>query len=174
MRVEEVAAEARVAVSLIYYHFKNRDGLVRAALDRANEIADANISSSLGRDLDGYTQAIGILDAELDDTEAVREVSIVWGEVLASAVFDPGFREQIRQANDKWTSLVAEVIALGQSDGSIQRELDPATVAEALTILVDGLSSRWVAGLIDRRHALDLLELTGRSLLRAEADKPSL
>src|SRR4051812_50062465 len=39
LRVEVVAAEAGVAVSLIYYYFGSRKGLVRATLDHANERA---------------------------------------------------------------------------------------------------------------------------------------
>ena len=39
LRVEQVAAEAGVAVSLIYYYFDNRNGLVRATLEHANERA---------------------------------------------------------------------------------------------------------------------------------------
>lgn len=166
LRVEEVAAEAEVAVSLIYYHFKNREGLIRATLDRANEIADENLSRSVGHDGDGFGQALEILEAELDEAEPVREVSTVWGEVLASAIFDPGFRDQIRTANAKWTDLVAEVIRRGQGDGSIPSELDPVACAESLTVFVDGLSSRWLAGLVSHEQALELLHLVAGSLLR--------
>lgn len=169
LRVEEVAAEAGVAVSLIYYHYESRDGLVRAALDRANEIADANISGSRTVSSDGYGRTLEILEAELADDEGVREISIVWGEVLASAVFDDGFRDQIREANDKWTALVADVIRGGQEDGSIRKALDPVTAASSLTGFVDGLSSRWIADLISREEALELLRTTAAAILRSPA-----
>ena len=53
LRVEQVAGEAGVAVSLIYYYFDNRNGLVRATLEHANERAATRTSdgdSSSGRE----------------------------------------------------------------------------------------------------------------------------
>src|SRR3954468_9345301 len=74
LRVEQVAAEAGVAVSLIYYYFTNRNGLVRSTLDHANERVATK----------GADSVEAILLAELD--EAAHDTSVVWGEVLASAV----------------------------------------------------------------------------------------
>ena len=73
LRVEVVAAEAGVAVSLIYYYFGSRKGLVRATLDHANERAARAAPSG----------ARAMLLAELD--ESARETSTVWGEIQASA-----------------------------------------------------------------------------------------
>jgi len=47
LRVEQVAAEAGVAVSLIYYYFDNRNGLVRATLEHANERAATEAASRM-------------------------------------------------------------------------------------------------------------------------------
>ncbi len=135
LRVEQVAAEAGVAVSLIYYYFANRNGLVQATLDHANERAAKTAGGSVE----------AILLAELD--ESAHDTSVVWNEVLASAVFEPALRDGLRDANGTWTELVAEAIgAPGAHDK-----------AERLTALVDGLSSRWLAGLITRARAEELL-----------------
>jgi AcrR family transcriptional regulator len=128
LRVEQVAAEAGVATSLLYYYFKNRNGLVRATLDHANERA----ARSTGPD-----SLLAEFDADARDT------SVVWGEVLASAVFEPELRDQLKEATDAWNKLVAE--AMG------------ADAAERLTALVDGLSARWLAGLMSRERARELL-----------------
>lgn len=170
LRVEEVASEAGVAVSLIYYHYDSRDGLVRAALDRANEITDQNLSESRVTSADGFGQSVEILNAELADTPSVRELSIVWGEVLASAVFDETLRDQLSAANAGWTAIVAEAITLGQEDGSIRPGIDPELSAEALTIFVDGVSSRWTAGLISLQKAHEMLRLVTASVLRGEPE----
>jgi AcrR family transcriptional regulator len=132
LRVEQVAAEAGVAVSLIYYYFTNRNGLVRSTLDHANE----RVATKGGDDVEA------ILLAELD--EAAHDTSVVWGEVLASAVFEPALRDGLREASTTWTDLVAE--AIGSRDK-----------AERLTALVDGLSARWLAGVITRERARELL-----------------
>ena len=141
LRVEVVAAEAGVAVSLIYYYFGSRKGLVRATLDHANERA-ADVAPSGVR---------ATLLAELD--EAARETSAVWGEIQASAVFDPDLREQVREATDAWVALVTTAI-----EAEAPQVRDTRMAAERLTALVDGLSSRWLAGALDRDRARELLE----------------
>jgi AcrR family transcriptional regulator len=132
LRVEQVAAEAGVAVSLIYYYFGNRNGLVQATLDYANQRTATAAGES----------AEAMLLAELD--ESAHDTSVVWGEVLASAVFEPVLRDGLRRASATWTDLVAG--AIGSRDS-----------AERLTALVDGLSARWLAGVITRERARELL-----------------
>lgn len=157
LRVEEVAAEAGVAVSLLYYYFANRNGLVRATLEHANERAAATAAAPDGPPRPGFATVEEMLLAELDASDEVRETSVVWGEVLASAVFEPELREQLRAASDTWTAIVAERIRTGQEDGSVRRDVDPAASAERLTATVDGLSARWLAGVMARERARDLL-----------------
>jgi AcrR family transcriptional regulator len=148
LRVEVVAAEAGVAVSLIYYYFGSRKGLVRATLDHANERAAGTAPAGVR----------ATLVAELD--EAARETSTVWGEIQASAVFEPELREQVREATDAWVSLVASAIE-AEAPGK-----DAHAAAERLTALVDGLSSRWLSGALDRERARELLDAAISAELR--------
>jgi AcrR family transcriptional regulator len=156
LRVEQVAAEAGVAVSLIYYYFDNRNGLVRATLEHANERAASSARGSDGGS--GRDKVAGSLLAELDGGDHVRDTSVVWGEVLASAVFEPDLRDQLREASGRWSELVAATIAEGVADGSIPGGVDAQATAERLTALVDGLSARWLAGLLPRERARELLD----------------
>ena len=156
LRVEQVAGEAGVAVSLIYYYFDNRNGLVRATLEHANERAATTVRSE-GARVTGREAVERSLLAELDDGEHIRDTSVVWGEVLASAVFEPELREQLREASQTWSDLVAATIEEGVQDGSIRGDVDASATAERLTALVDGLSARWLAGLCTRERAQGLL-----------------
>ena len=140
LRVEQVAAEAGVATSLLYYYFGNRNGLVRATLDHANERAARTTDAGAA----GREAVERSLLAELDTGAEVRDTSVVWGEVLASAVFEPALRDGLREASETWTDLVAGAIGSRES-------------AERLTALVDGLSARWLAGVITRERAEELL-----------------
>ncbi|MGH2947449.1 MAG: TetR family transcriptional regulator C-terminal domain-containing protein [Solirubrobacteraceae bacterium] len=72
-------------------------------------------------------------------------------------MFEPDLREQLRAACDAWVELVAGRIREGLEDGSIRAGADPQAAAERLTATVDGLSARWLAGLLERDHARDLL-----------------
>jgi AcrR family transcriptional regulator len=156
LRVEQVAAEAGVAVSLIYYYFDNRNGLVRATLEHANERAASTAKGAAGGT--GRDTLAHSLLAELDGGDHVRDTSVVWGEVLASAVFEPDLRDQLREASGRWSELVAAGIAEGVADGSIPGDVDAQAAAERLTALIDGLSARWLAGLLPRERARELLD----------------
>ena len=138
LRVENVAAEAGVAVSLIYYYFGSRNGLVGATLDHANERASRTAGEGVR----------ATLLAELD--ESARPTSAVWGEIQASAVFQPQLRDQVREATEAWVVLIADAIS-GEAPS-----VDARAAAERLTALVDGLAARWLAGALelDRAHAL--------------------
>ncbi len=147
LRVEQVAAEAQVAVSLLYYYFRNRNGLVQATLEHANERAQAVLRDGDSGLLTVEHTLLGELDAERRDT------SVVWGEVLASAVFEADLRDGLRTAARTWSTLIAQAIEAGRSDGSIASSVDAQVSAERLTALVDGLSARWLAGVITRTEA---------------------
>jgi AcrR family transcriptional regulator len=153
LRVEQVAAEAGVATSLLYYYFGNRNGLVRATLDHANERAARSTDAGAA----GREAVERSLLAELDADAEVRDTSVVWGEVLASAVFEPELRDQLAEATGAWNALVAAAIRAGIEDGSIPAAVEADAAAERLTALVDGLSARWLAGLTTRERARELL-----------------
>ncbi|MDA0172857.1 TetR family transcriptional regulator [Solirubrobacter taibaiensis] len=151
LRVETVAAEAGVAVSLIYYYFGSRNGLVGATLDHANEraarVAEAGLRATLLAELD----------------ESARGVSAVWGEIQASAVFQPALQEKVREATAAWVDLVATAAAAEAP------EIDARAAAERLTALVDGLAARWLAGALELDRARGLLQSAIDAELSANA-----
>jgi BetI-type transcriptional repressor, C-terminal len=101
----------------------------------------------------------------LDDDPTVRDNAVVWGEVSASAVFDPELRDAVRRVMNTWQASVAAGIRTGIADGSIRGEIDPDQAAELLISLVDGLCTRWLSGAIDRRPALELVRSGVRRVL---------
>jgi len=156
-RVEKVAAEAGVSPPLLYYHFQDRQGLVKAALAYAGEQAP---STGLGTDVEGRTgyEAIeAALLAEFDDDPRVHDHAVVWGEVAASAVFDPDLRDDLHQVVGQWRDKVAMAIASGLDDGSIRKDVEPVGTADILISLVDGLCTRWLSGGISLDRARSLM-----------------
>lgn len=169
LRVEDVAADAGVSTPLLYYHFKSRAGLVQAALRLASDRAPSEALADAQPGVSGYEALEAALLAELDDDPSVRDHAVVWGEISATAVFDPELREPIRQAVERWQATVARAIKRGQADGSIRRELDPDEAADLLITLVDGLCTRWLAGGLELERARDLLRAAARRHLRASS-----
>ncbi|MEU4930516.1 helix-turn-helix domain-containing protein [Streptomyces yokosukanensis] len=157
LRVEELAAEAGVSTGLIYYHFKDRTGVLRHTLEFINDRAERYTTA---RDPDA--EPLGpreeleqILLLELQDTQEVWENSSAWGELRASAVFDPVLREDLARATLVWVQEVAALL------GQVQ-PMAPASAlasaAERLTALLEGLSMRWLSGGIQVDHARALMQ----------------
>ncbi|MEE1815523.1 TetR/AcrR family transcriptional regulator [Streptomyces sp. SP18ES09] len=172
LRVEELAAEAGVSTGLIYYHFKDRTGILRHTLEFINDRAERYTTPQ-----DPDAEPLGpreeldqVLCLELQDTPEVRENSSAWGELRASAVFDPVLREDLARATLQWVQEVAGL--LGQV-----RPLAPAAAlaasAERLTALLEGLSMRWLSGGLAIDHARVLMrEAIEAELTRLDASRP--
>ncbi|WP_328940758.1 TetR/AcrR family transcriptional regulator [Streptomyces sp. NBC_00250] len=157
LRVEELAAEAGVSTGLIYYHFKDRTGILRHTLEFINDRAERYTTS---RDPDAEPlspreELDEVLLLELQDTPEVRENSSAWGELRASAVFDPVLREDLARATLIWVQEVAALL------GQVQPMAPAAALAaaaERLTALLEGLSMRWLSGGLTIDHARTLLQ----------------
>ncbi|NUS45674.1 MAG: TetR/AcrR family transcriptional regulator [Mycobacteriaceae bacterium] len=153
LRVEELAAAAEVSTALIYYHFRDRAGLLRAALDHVNQRAVSYTDAELG-DGDPRSRVRAMVLAELHAGDDVHDNSVAWGELRASAVFHEDLREPLRTTTEAWIADLAVLIgcATGTSTGS------GIDAAERLTALVEGLSQRWHSGTVTLERARELLD----------------
>ncbi|EXU91813.1 helix-turn-helix domain-containing protein [Streptomyces noursei] len=156
LRVEELAAEAGVSTALIYYHFKDRAGILRRTLEFINDRAAAYTTE---RDpdaapLDPRQELEQALLLELQDDEAVRENSIAWGELRASAIFEPHLREDLAKATLIWVQEVADLLGRVRP---MATAAGLAVAAERLTAVVEGLSMRWLSGILPLGHARELV-----------------
>jgi AcrR family transcriptional regulator len=167
MRVEQVAAEAGVSIALLYYHFQSRNGLLRAALSYAHARAPSTGRlAELPADRSAYDVLRDALLAELDETPAVRDFSIVWGEATANAVFQAELRGEVERVAHSWADDVAAAIRAGIGDGSIASSVDPGSAASILTVLTDGLCARRLAGVMELDEARGVLDAAIAELLR--------
>lgn len=158
LRVADLATEAGVSTALIYYHFKDRPGILRHALafigDRADRYTATGDVETAASPSDPRQLLERTLLLEFQDLPEVRENSTAWGELRAHAVFDPELRAELAAAGAAWVAEVAGHLA----------ELCPAAgpvavtaAAERLTALLEGLSVRWLSGLLPLLHARCLL-----------------
>ena len=156
LRVEEVSAEAGVSTALIYYHFKGRAGLLRRTLEFINRRAVRYTDAALDASDAPLAQLTEMLLLEFQDVPQVRENSAAWGELRATAVFDPDLRELLADATREWTDDLADLIRRAQAAGTAAPGADPQAAAERLSALVEGLSERWLSGTttLERAHEL--------------------
>lgn len=157
LRVTDVAEEAGVSPGLLYYHFTDRSGLLAATLEHINAHAD-QVRARGRHDADSPAEELERrLLSELDEDTEVRENSAAWNELRALAVFEPDLQGPMRRTTETWVEEVAGSVAAVRGWGDGRR------TAVILTALVEGLSSRWLAGglSLDEAHSL-LAEAAGR------------
>ncbi|MGW4778261.1 TetR/AcrR family transcriptional regulator [Streptomyces filamentosus] len=156
LRMEDLATEAGVSTALIYYHFKGRDGVLRHTLEFISDRADRYTSDEDGGGpLDAREELERSLLLEFQDLPAVRENSTAWGELRASAVFEPELRGDLARATLAWIHDVADLL------GRVRPTAPAPTLtasAERLTGLLEGLSTRWLSGALPLTHARGLVK----------------
>ncbi|MFD7759076.1 TetR/AcrR family transcriptional regulator [Streptomyces microflavus] len=152
LRVEELAEEAGVSKALIYYHFEDRTGLLRRTLAFVNNRAERYTAEQAAAGQPATETPAGPLRRleqalllELQDLPHVRENSTAWGELRASAVFDPELRGELALASVIWVREVAD--QLGEARPTAPESALTAS-AERLTALLEGLSARWLSGIL--------------------------
>ncbi|MEV7315006.1 TetR/AcrR family transcriptional regulator [Streptomyces microflavus] len=152
LRVEELAEEAGVSKALIYYHFEDRTGLLRRTLAFVNNRAERYTAEQVAAGQPAAETPAGPLRRleqalllELQDLPHVRENSTAWGELRASAVFDPELRGELALASVIWVREVAD--QLGEARPTAPESALTAS-AERLTALLEGLSARWLSGIL--------------------------
>ncbi|MEU8774890.1 helix-turn-helix domain-containing protein [Streptomyces sp. NPDC048606] len=163
LRVGELAAEAGVSTALVYYHFKDRTGILRHALafitDRADRYTGPDPDSDSDSEPDsGPADPRRVLERtlllEFQDLPEVRENSTAWGELRAHTIFDPELRGELAAAGAAWVEEVAGL--LGALCPTAPADAVTAA-AERLTALLEGLSARWLSGLVPLGHARELM-----------------
>lgn len=157
LRVEEVASEAGVSTSLLYYHFKDRAGLVRRTLEFVNERAGDSTDPAAAQDKSPRGTLEHQLLMELRDAPTVREDSTAWGEMRAAAVFEPDLQSTLAHSTQVWVDEITEAVKASQLAGQARADCDPHAAAERLTSLVEGLSERWLSGSLAHDRAVSLL-----------------
>ncbi|MET7942471.1 helix-turn-helix domain-containing protein [Streptomyces sp. NPDC005302] len=166
LRVEELAEEAGVSTALIYYHFKDRTGVLLKTLEFISDRAERYTTHADpdAEPLSPRQELDQTLLLELQDTAVVRENSSAWGELRASAVFDEVLREDLARATLVWVQDVAALL------GQVRPMASAAALAasaERLTALLEGLSMRWLSGMLPIAHARTLMS----EAIEAEVDR---
>ncbi|KZM73535.1 TetR/AcrR family transcriptional regulator [Nocardia terpenica] len=171
LRVSDVAQVAGVSPGLLYYHFKDRDGLLSAALTYINDQARAYRTAADGTG-SPRDRLVNHLLAEIQDTPEVLENSLAWNELRAAAVYERPLREPLARTSRQWNGEVADAIRVAQAVGDIADTVDPDETALIITTLTEGLSSRWLTGELTTEQARTHLRAAIDALLPRRTTKP--
>lgn len=157
LRAGPLAAEAGLGPGWIHRLFENRASFVRQLVDVVHDRATTYTGEAASITADPRVRLELLLLLELQETPEVRETSTTWGRLRAWAVADPALRIPLRRATQDWNRVVYGL--LEQARGN---------AAERLTVLVEGLSGRWLNGSISLERAQRLLG----DAIAVELDRP--
>lgn len=176
LRVNDVAEVAGVSPGLLYYHFKDRIGLLEAALNYINDRARDYRSEGEGSADSARDRLTRSLLGEIQDRPEVVENSLAWNELRASAVYEEALREPLARTTAAWVAEIADAIEQAQATGEISPSLDPRRTAVTMTALVEGLSGRWLCKEIStedaRSHLLGAIDVVMSEPTDRTTDNP--
>ena len=140
VRVEDIVSEVGVTKGSLYWHFEDRNALVKAAIAEHIRRLSAEIvegmSEAIAESLskDDYLARISTYIANPFDAGQVRER---WGRlaVLVETRNDPELAEMMRDVQARHLAVVVELMAEAQKNGKLRADLDPRAVAVALTAM---------------------------------------
>jgi AcrR family transcriptional regulator len=139
-----VARRVGLVPSGIYRHFKNKDELLDAVLDRVQLRLLANVKASR----DEHTDALDCLkDVLMRHIRYLREGKVI---SVPRMIFseeghgdNPARKRRVLGVLKQYVGQVVEIVQLGQSQGRIRSELDAQTVAMMLFGIVVPAGILW-------------------------------
>ncbi len=141
-RVSEIAARAGVADGTVYLYFKNKDHILREAIDTAFRSFFDRAKHEIQGVESARTQLELLARLHLETLAAHRHLAIVMQtEVRQSARFIAEFSHQHLV---DYLNLVREVVRLGQDQGIFRREVSDRLVAHCMFGALDEMVSSWV------------------------------
>jgi AcrR family transcriptional regulator len=131
LRALSVAAVARrvgLVPSGIYRHFKSKDEILAAVLDRIEQRMLGNVRAARAK----HEDALDCLkDVLMRHARFIREGRAIPRMIFSDDVHAgrPDRRQRVLQIVRHYTDQLAEIVACGQQQGRIRKELDLQTIA---------------------------------------------
>lgn len=153
--VADIAHACDISTALIYYHFTDKESVLRALIDHASEVFDVHVreaAEGAGNPRERLEQFIvGWLDSAESHASLLR--------ILVRPLTDPEgpLAAELLARIERTVKALASVIERGVESGEFM-PVDPALAAEGLL------------GLVNTRAAADVLNVPARTDRRASAE----
>ena len=133
LSVAAVARRVGLVPSGIYRHFKNKDEILDAVLDRVEQRLLANVKASCDTHADALDCLKDVLTRHIRFLREGKVISVP-RMIFSDDVHgdNPQRKRRVLGILNQYAGLVAEIVRRGQSQGRIRPELDAQTVAMML------------------------------------------
>ncbi|MBB2753535.1 UNVERIFIED_ORG: AcrR family transcriptional regulator [Rhizobium aethiopicum] len=139
--ISELTEAMGLAAGSVYKAFGDKRGIFLAAFDRYRAVRRGMLGAELDRVETGRDKlrALVIFFAGSSHGQIGRQGCLVVGSAGDLALFDEEAAERVAAAFATDETLLADLIRLGQADGSISADLDISATALALLCLTKGM-----------------------------------
>lgn len=151
LRITELAERCGVAPSVLYHHFRDREGII-AAVREAEFVAriesDASVIGGLAVSTDNAGEIMALIVEDMSDprNEERQQYRHERMQALVAARLNPSLQSRLEEAQAHLSTVITGAITDAQSAGLLDASLDPAAVAFLLEAIPLGTALATVYG----------------------------
>ncbi len=141
---QDIADETDRSKAALHYHYDGIDDLFRQFLDHLYVEFEERTADPPGDS--PAERLVGLVRTMLstDDDAETTQFTTAFLEIKAQAPYRDGYRERLRQFDDRARERVRELVAEGVAAGEFPEDTDPDAVAEFVTTYLHGTWARSV------------------------------
>lgn len=139
--MKKIAAEAKVSYGTLYWHFRSKEEIFFAVLERELMAYDEEYEKLIHADMPAMDKlkmllffSVGTLDKSSDYLKLMYSTLVGSGER-----FERNFEDMVHTMYDKYNALVDNLLMQAQKEGSVRQDLDTRAVAVTLVSMLDAL-----------------------------------
>jgi AcrR family transcriptional regulator len=143
LRIEDVCERVGVTKGSLYWHFNDRDGLIREALleqlRRISEeqLATMNDAITSATSADDYlSRIVGAFVNPFDEAEVEQRWKRL--ELIVATRSDPALSQVMSEVQRRQQKFMAEAMERAAENGLLRRDVDPQAVAAVLSAVALG------------------------------------
>jgi AcrR family transcriptional regulator len=143
LRIEDVCERVGVTKGSLYWHFTDRDGLIREALlEQLRRISDEQLATmndaiTSATDSDDYlSRIVGALANPFDKTEVEQRWKRL--ELIVATRNDPALSKVMSEVQRRQQKFMADAMERAAENGLLRRDVDPQAVAAVLSAVALG------------------------------------
>jgi AcrR family transcriptional regulator len=148
LTMQDIADETTKSKAALHYHYDSKLDLLETFLDHvADRFMERVTDAAAAADGDGAERLCAVIDAALSPPEKgdIEDMQTALLELKAQSPHEPTFRERIRESDEQFRDLLADIIAEGVDDGSLREDVDPDETAHFIVTMFAGAQLRQVS-----------------------------
>ena len=151
LRVTELAERCSVAPSVLYHHFRDRDGIIAAVREAefvARIEADVATIADLAVSPDNAAAIMALIVDDMSDpsNDERRQYRHERMQALVAARLDPDLQSRLTEAQSRLSTAIIAAIRDAQSNGLLQDSIDPKALAFLFEVIPLGTALATVYG----------------------------